>query len=180
MHRRNFMKAATSLALITATSRLAALTIQHNPFSLGVASGSPSTDGMVLWTRLMADAGGEPLPQVPIEVRWELALDPQFKKIVQVGTELAYPDHAHSVHVEVRGLPALADGIKPPHYWYRFMVGDAASAVGRTRSLPAVNSRHKLTLALASCQNYEHGYFSAYRHMATEALDCVQIGRAHV
>ena len=173
MQRRNFMKSATSLALIAATSRLAAVTIQHNPFSLGVASGSPSTDGMVLWTRLMAAAGGEPLPQIPIEVRWELALDPQFKRIVQSGTELAHPDLAHSVHVEVRGLPAMADDIKPPHYWYRFRVGDTGSTVGRTRSLPDARSRHPLTLALASCQNYEHGYFSAYRHMATEALDCV-------
>jgi alkaline phosphatase D len=173
MERRNFLMLASNLALITATGRLAAQTIRHNPFSLGVASGSPSTDGVVLWTRLLAAVGGEPLPPVPIEVRWELARDAQFKEIVQTGTELAHPDFVHSVHLEVQGLPLPVDDSKPPYYWYRFMVGDAVSKVGRTRTLPARDSRQKLTLALASCQNYEHGYFNAYRHMAAEALDCV-------
>ena len=173
MKRRAFLGSASSLALIAATSRIAAQTIRHNPFSLGVASGSPSTDGMVLWTRLMAPASGEPLPTVPIEVRWELARDAQFKTLVQTGTELAHPDFAHSIHVEVKGLQASSDDAKPRHYWYRFMIGDAVSAVGRTRALPARGSQQKLTLALASCQNYEHGYFSAYRHMSAERLDCV-------
>ena len=171
MNRRNFLHGAGSIAIIAATSRIAAQTIRHNPFSLGVASGSPSTDGIVLWTRLMAPASGEPLPAVPIEVRWELARDAQFKTMVQTGAELAHPDFAHSVHVEVQGLPPPADDSKPPHYWYRFMVGDAISTVGRTRALPAISSRQKFTLALASCQNYEHGYFNAYRHMAQQDLD---------
>ena len=173
MDRRFFLKGASSAALISATGRLAAQTIRHNPFSLGVASGSPAIDGMVLWTRLMAPANGEQLPQVPIEVRWEVARDAQFNTLVQTGTELAHPDFAHSVHVEVTGLQSSSDAAKLHHYWYRFMVGDGVSAVGRTRTLPARGSQQKLTLALASCQNYEHGYFSAYRHMATEGLDCV-------
>lgn len=176
MERRVFLQAASGIAMTgvaAATTRLAAQTIRHNPFLLGVASGSPSNDGMVLWTRLMAASLGEPLPQVPIEVRWELARDAQFKSMVQKGTELAHPNFAHSVHVEVKGLPPSTDDSKPPHYWYRFIVGDAVSAVGRTRTLPALQSRQKLTLALASCQNYEHGYFTAYRHMAQENLDCV-------
>ncbi len=161
------------MTLICATSRLAAQTIRHNPFSLGVASGSPATDGMVLWTRLMGTANGEPLPPVPIQVRWELARDAQFKILVQTGTALAHPDFAHSVHVEVGGLMPFRDESTPLHYWYRFMVADAVSAVGRTRALPALASRQKLTLALASCQNYEHGYFSAYRHMRADEPDVV-------
>jgi alkaline phosphatase D len=182
MNRRGFLQSAGSLAVITATGRLAAQTLRHNPFSLGVASGSPATDGMVLWTRLMAAPGGEPLPPVPIEVRWELARDAGFKTSVQSGTALADPTFAHSVHVEVQGLPPVADGVQTTRYWYRFMAGDAISATGRTSTLPAPQSRQKLTLALASCQNYEHGYFTAYRHMASEAreapeakqgLDCV-------
>ena len=178
MDRRGFLWGAGSAAVITATGRLAAATIRHNPFSLGVASGSPSTDGMVLWTRLMASAGGEPLPELPIEVRWELAADPNFRRIVHSGTALALPAFAHTVHLEVEGLSieGLSLGTRSdasPHFWYRFMLGDAQSAVGRTRLLPARDSQTQLTLALASCQNYEHGYFSAYKHMAQEALDCV-------
>ena len=171
MKRRSFLALAGSGVLIAATSRLAAQTIRHNPFLLGVASGSPSPDGFVLWTRLLSATGGEPLPAGPIEVRWELALDAGFHQIVRIGTALAQPAAAHSVHVEVAGLDALPDAA--PHYWYRFRVADAISATGRTRTLPARGSQAALRLALASCQNWEHGYFSAYRHMAAEPLDCV-------
>jgi alkaline phosphatase D len=177
MNKRRFLYSLGSVAMAAATARLAAQSLQHNPFTLGVASGAPSTHGMVLWTRLMAQASAEPLPAVPIEVRWELARDPSFQRLVQTGRELALPEFAHSVHVEIDGLPAVNGAGKgpahSPHYWYRFMVGDAVSAVGRTRVLPAPDSDEKLTLALASCQNYEHGYFGAYRHMAQEPLDCV-------
>jgi alkaline phosphatase D len=168
MDRRVFLHAVGGAALIAATGRLAAQTIKHNPFTLGVASGSPSVDGFVLWTRLMAAAGGEPLPNAPIEVRWELATDAQFKRIVQSGAAIANPELAHSVHIEVAGLSA-----SNARYWYRFMLADAVSTVGRTRTLPPLASTERLTLALASCQNYEHGYFGAYRHMAQEDLDCV-------
>ncbi len=168
MDRRVFLHAMGGTALIAATGRLAAQTIAHNPFTLGVASGSPSLDGFVLWTRLMAAAGGEPLPSTPIEVRWELATDAQFQRIVQSGTAIALPDFAHSVHIEVAGLAA-----SNARYWYRFMLADAVSTVGHTRTLPPLASAERLSLALASCQNYEHGYFGAYRHMAQEELDCV-------
>lgn len=168
MDRRVFLHALGGSAFIAATGRLAAQTIAHNPFTLGVASGSPSLDGFVLWTRLMGSAGGEPLPKVPIEVRWEVATDAQFQRVVQSGAAIAWPDCAHSVHVEVAGLSASS-----ARYWYRFMLADAVSTVGRTRTLPPLASTERVTLALASCQNYEHGYFGAYRHMAQEALDCV-------
>jgi alkaline phosphatase D len=152
---------------------LAAQSIRHDPFLLGVASGAPAVDGMVLWTRLMAAPLGDPLPSVPIEVKWELSVDPLFKKIIRTGTEYAHPDFAHSVHAEIGGLAQQARHQTPLQYWYRFIVGGVTSPVGRTRVLPHLNSRQKFTLALASCQNYEHGYFSAYRHMAQEDLDCV-------
>ncbi len=174
MERRAFLiQCAASAVATAAIGRLAAQTLRHDPFLLGVASGSPATDGMVLWTRLMAPALGEPLPAAPIEVMWELASDSQFKRIVKAGTAFAASDFAHSVHVEISGLEPVVDSSKPDFYWYRFMVGDAISPVGRTRTLPQLASRASLTLALASCQNYEHGYFSAYRHMAKEDLDVV-------
>jgi alkaline phosphatase D len=168
MDRRVFLHALGGSAFISATGRLAAQTIAHNPFTLGVASGSPSVDGFVLWTRLMGSAGGEPLPKVPIEVRWELATDAQFQRVVQSGAAIALPDSAHSVHIEVAGLSASS-----ARFWYRFMLADTVSTVGRTRTLPSPASTERVTLALASCQNYEHGYFGAYRHMAQEELDCV-------
>ena len=178
MQRRDFLQGAGAAGLIAATAPLTAQTIKHNPFGLGVASGSPAADGFVLWTRLIAAGGGEPLPNAPILVRWELAGDAGFRRIVKRGSTLAEPAFAHSVHVEISGLAGASgrSGVMTgaaPHYWYRFMTGSAVSATGRTRTLPPRTSDAPLNLALASCQNYEHGYFGAYRHLAREDIDLV-------
>ena len=173
MKRREFIQAFSSGAALAACGKLAAQALRHNPFSLGVASGSPGLDGFVLWTRLLAAPHGDPLPPSAIEVVWELASDSDFRRIVQSGRTQALPQEAHSVHVEVNGLPPVKGNDPPPAYWYRFSAGQALSAVGKTCTLPAPASRQPLRLALASCQNYEHGYFGAYQHMAREALDVV-------
>ena len=139
------------------------------PFSLGVASGDPSPDGMVLWTRLAPDplnGGGMPDGEVP--VRWQVASDENFRRIVRRGAGPARPELAHSVHVEVEGLEPGRE------YFYRFEAGSELSPVGRTRTAPAAGaSVSGMTFAFASCQQYEHGYFTAYRHMAEEDLDLV-------
>jgi alkaline phosphatase D len=139
------------------------------PFTLGVASGSPRPDGVVIWTRLAPDPlnGGGLDPQ-PVEVRWEVAADAGFRNIVRRGRETAVPAMAHAVHVEV-------DGLEPRHdYFYRFAAGDALSATGRTRTAPARGRRdERLRLAFGSCQHYEQGYFAAHRHMAAEDVDMV-------
>ena len=136
-----------------------------NPFALGVASGSPTSDSVVLWTRLH---GGAELPTVPIVVQWELAHDEQFTRMVQSGRAVAVPELAHSVHVEVAALAS------DRWYWYRFWVGDALSASGRTRTLPAADAAvARLRLAYASCQKWEDGYFTAWRHLRAENLDLV-------
>lgn len=142
---------------------------QSNPFTLGVASGSPTHDSVVLWTRLL-DSGffGSRPGTAPITVRWEIAHDDRFSRIVQSGQSQAVAELGHSVHVEVPNL-------QPDHwYFYRFFAGDAVSPVGRTRTFPASGAQvSKLRLAYASCQRWEHGYFSAYRHMLAENLDAV-------
>ncbi|MCM2252886.1 MAG: alkaline phosphatase D family protein [Ramlibacter sp.] len=139
-----------------------------NPFSLGVASGSPSHDSVVLWTRLMAPGFFDTLPAHPVAVGWEVAHDERFTRIARSGESPALPALAHSVHAEVTGL-------EPDRwYFYRFMAGDAVSATGRTRTFPAPDAAvQKLRLAYASCQRWEHGYYSAYRHMRAEDLDAV-------
>src|SRR5215470_4757059 len=89
-----------------------------DPFNLGVASGDPMPEGVVLWTRLAPDPlNGGGMPPAPVAVSWEVAEDEQLKKIIKRGQAVASPRFGHSVHVEVRGL-------KPAHwYWYRFMTG---------------------------------------------------------
>ena len=138
-----------------------------DPFSLGVASGAPAADSVVLWTRLLAP-GAQALDGGAVAVRWEMAHDAQFSRIAQRGESLAHPELAHSVHVEVPGL-------EPDRwYFYRFIAGDAVSPTGRTRTLPEAGAQvQRLRLAYASCQRWEHGYFSAWRHMLAEEPDAV-------
>ena len=66
-------------------------------------------------------------------------------------------------------------GLEPDRwYFYRFMAGDAQSTVGRTRTFPAPDAdAGRLRVAYASCQRWEHGYFSAYRHMRDDDPDVV-------
>ena len=140
-----------------------------DPFTLGVASGSPTHDSVVLWTRLLPqNVFGSTLGRDPMTVTWEIADDDKFTHMVQSGQVVATASLAHAVHVE-------ANGLAPDRwYFYRFLVGDAVSPVGRTRTFPAPDaSVNRLRLAYASCQRWEHGYFSAYRHMREENLDAV-------
>src|SRR5450759_3675336 len=70
------------------------------------------------------------------------------------------------------GLDAVAIPVR--WYWYRFIAGGAASPVGRLRTAPAAGaSPARLRFAFASCQQYEQGWFSAYRHMLGDDLDLV-------
>jgi alkaline phosphatase D len=170
--RRAFLLGCAALAagaMLPATRVLAQPRFAKNPFTLGVASGYPQPDGITLWTRLAPEplAGGG-MPPAPVEVEWELAADDGFRKIVRRGREIAAPEYAHSVHVDVPGLSPSR------WYWYRFHAGGATSAAGKTRTTPAHDAvTERMRLAFASCQQYEQGYYAAYRHMAREDLDLV-------
>ncbi|HEX5620794.1 MAG TPA: alkaline phosphatase D family protein [Solirubrobacteraceae bacterium] len=139
------------------------------PFPLGVASGDLTADSVVLWTRL-APLGldGTGMPDEAYSVRYEVATDPEFARIVRSGTEVAVPDEVHSVHAEVGGLQP--DTV----YWYRFKWGATESRVGRTRTAPLPSETpDPLRFAFVSCQNYTHGYFTAYADLVQQDLDFV-------
>lgn len=161
-------------ALLAATggvpSVFAAGPASGSPFTLGVASGDPLPDSIILWTRLAAQpfepGGGMPAREVAVD--WEVATDERMTRVVRRGTAIARPEYGHSVHVDVRGL-------EPAHwYWYRFRTSAYASPVARTRTAPSLEAKPaRLRFAFASCQNWPNGYFSAYRRMAEEDLDLV-------
>lgn len=141
----------------------------RDPFTLGVASGYPTPDGMVLWTRLAPEPlTGGGMGAAPVEVAWELAADEGFRQIITSGRSSALAADAHSVHVEPRGL-------RPDRtYWYRFHAMGVTSPVARTRTAPALGAAlARFRFAYASCQQYEQGYYVAYRHMAARAPDLV-------
>ena len=86
----------------------AATPIAGDLYPLGVASGDPLPDGVVLWTRLapdpLAEDGLGGMPPRPVRVRWEVAEDDGFRRVVRRGDVVALPALAHAVHPEVRGL----------------------------------------------------------------------------
>ncbi|MEV5045856.1 alkaline phosphatase D family protein [Streptomyces griseoincarnatus] len=153
-----------------AAPRLRAARITEDPFTLGVASGDPLPDSVLIWTRLapapFTPDGG--LGQQQVEVAWEVALDESFALVVRTGTALAHPEYAHSVRVDVRGLdPATT-------YHYRFRTGAWISPAGRTRTAPpAGHDVTRLRLAAVACQAYHDGYYTAHRHLAREDVDVV-------
>lgn len=142
------------------------------PFTLGVASGDPQPDGVVLWTRLapepLAPDGRGGMPERLVPVRYEVATDERFRHVVRRGVAHATPRLGHSVHPEIHGLEPGRD------YWYRFFVGREVSPVGRTRTAPLPHqSPEALRFAVASCQSYEAGYYTSLQHLANEDLDLV-------
>ncbi|MDQ0220837.1 hypothetical protein ELQ35_21025 [Peribacillus cavernae] len=183
MSRRSFLGASGKTAFATAISFTipysienkkadASFTFTENPFTLGVASGDPLPDGVVLWTRLapnpLAEDGLGGMTNINIPVHWEVAEDESFKKIVRSGTEVAAPELAHSVHAEVHGLGAGRE------YYYRFKAGNKMSLIGRTKTAPEYGSHIKnLTFAFVSCQSWTGGRYAAYKNLAEENVDFV-------
>lgn len=144
---------------------------RNDPFTLGVASGYPGPDTVVLWTRIAPfpmEPGGGVAADAVVPVAWEIATDERMRNVEQRGVHYATAEWAHSVHVEPTGLQPARD------YWYRFKAGSHASPIGRTRTAPKGDAANaKLRIAVASCQQYEHGYYVAYRHMLDDELDLV-------
>lgn len=140
-----------------------------DPFTLGVSSGDPAPEGMVIWTRLAPrpfEPGGG-MPRRTVEVRWEITEDERFAK-VRSGTAVAEPAWGHSVHVEIGGLRS-----DRPHF-YRFIVNGIVSPIGRTRTAPAPGAIvDRLRIAFASCQHYEFGHYAAYHHMVADDPDLI-------
>ncbi|MGX1885158.1 alkaline phosphatase D family protein [Streptomyces sp. NPDC055287] len=177
-HFLTFTAAAAALAFATdlpaagaeSAAELDGRKITENPFTLGVASGDPLPDSVLLWTRLAPrplepDSG---LPEKRVVVTWELAHDETFLRTVRDGTVTAHPEFDHTLHVEVLGLDP------DRQYYYRFRTGTWASPTGRTRTAPAPGAaKSQLKLAAVACQAYHHGYYTAYKHLAGEDLDLV-------
>lgn len=191
MQRRHFLSALAQGMALTAWQRPVQATLAQprwraDPFALGVASGEPEPDSVLLWTRLYP---GMPVPgQSATDAEqaahfeeksgssafnasvasYEIYSDEALKQRVQQGEVRTDRERGWSVHARVTGL-------QPDRpYWYRFRSGDAVSPVGRTRTSPAPDADvRQLRLALASCQHYEQGHYAAHADMARRDLDLV-------
>ncbi|MFI6724519.1 alkaline phosphatase D family protein [Streptomyces sp. R-74717] len=174
--RRTVVKAAAVTAVAapvlgTATTARAA---DGPAFLHGVASGDPLPDGILLWTRVTPSPDAVPGSGrgADTAVRWEVAGDKEFARVVARGTTVAKAASDHTVKADVRGLsPATT-------YWFRFSAGDGTgtfSPAGRTRTAPAAGAATPgVRFGVVSCANWESGFFSPYRHLAARAdLDAV-------
>ena len=165
--RRGFLAAGFSLAAASVWSSRALGVLKQNvkladhPFQLGVASGDPSPDGFVIWTRLAPkplEGGGMPARRH----RSRLA-----------SRRRRGDDESRSAGHDGRqsGVGPFgarrSQGLKPDRwYWYQFKAGGDTSPIGRARTFPpAEQCRTQLRFAFASCQHYESGLFTAYEHM---------------
>lgn len=170
LSRRGMLRGAAGLAALAALApapraAFAQPIFRSYPFTLGVASGEPAPDGFVIWTRLapepLAADGG--MPRQALQVGWEVAEDARFARVVASGTAIARPELAHAVHVEVAGLAPA----RPYHY--RFRAGTEVSRTGHARTAPAPGAvPARLRFVNAGCQHYEHGHFTAWKHIAAE------------
>jgi len=126
-------------------------------FSHGVASGDPTSDAVVLWTRVSPDAPGK------VQVFWEMALDAAFAERIASGKVATSERRDYTVKVDVRKLRWGRD------YYYRFMAGGQTSPVGRTRLAPAAgDAAARVRLGVVSCSSWGHGWFHGYEKLAAQ------------
>ncbi|MFI5629733.1 alkaline phosphatase D family protein [Streptomyces sp. NPDC051664] len=174
--RRTLVKAAaaTAVAAPVLGAATGARAADGPAFLHGIASGDPLPDGILLWTRVTPTPDAVPGSGrgADTAVRWEVAEDKEFARIVAQGSTVARAASDHTVKADVRGLaPATT-------YWFRFSAGDGGavrSPAGRTRTAPASGAATPgVRFGVVSCANWESGYFSPYRHLAARAdLDAV-------
>ncbi|HEX4982072.1 MAG TPA: alkaline phosphatase D family protein [Ilumatobacteraceae bacterium] len=134
--------------------------VTSDPFTLGVASGDPLADAVVLWTRLLP---ADPLPAVDVEVEWDVATDAELTDVVATGSAVAVAALGHSVHIDVTGLEPETV------YHYRFRVAGFETPAARTRTFAAPGTTPgRFRFAFSSCQNWEQGYYAAYRDVVEQ------------
>jgi alkaline phosphatase D len=141
----------------------------------GVASGDPRPDSVIIWTRIPRAARLGLGEGAFLPVRYQVATDPSFanSSVIRSGEVETSSHRDYTVKVCVRDLDAYTT------YYYRFLVGsDWVSEIGRTKTAPAPGSKpENIRFAFVSCQKFTDGYYSAYRHLASEDVDfCIHLG----
>ncbi|MEU6572982.1 alkaline phosphatase D family protein [Streptomyces sp. NPDC046805] len=133
-------------------------------FLHGVASGDPLPDGVLLWTRVTPTPEAIPGSGVgpDTEVSWVVATDKALGNVVAQGSTTATAASDHTVKADIRALAPATD------YWFRFSAGGTDSPVAHTRTAPAADATvPNLRFGVVSCANWEAGYFSSYRYLAS-------------
>lgn len=168
MPRRDFLaKGSATIAFLAAfqlgSNRAEAQGLGFDPFSYGVASGDPLPNRVIIWTRVNPSATATPGSGLGSPVRgiWEVSRNASFTQRVATGRFITHVNSDHTVKIDVANLSPATD------YFYRFNALGVHSPIGRMRTAPAAASNpSSVRFGLASCSNFEAGYFTAYRHLA--------------
>ncbi len=129
-------------------------------FPLGLASGDPTPESVVLWTCIApADASAA------VPVAYEVASDEGFTDIVATGELVVGPETDHTLRMKVTGLSAYT------HYWYRFAAEGISGPTGRTKTAPAADADVPVRFAMASCQDFNGRYYHAWQVLAETEAD---------
>ncbi|WP_296226975.1 alkaline phosphatase D family protein [Ralstonia sp. UBA689] len=132
-------------------------------FLHGVASGDPKPDSVMLWTRVEGGDGSQ-----PVAVRLQVSTQADFSTLVVDNTLSALPDWDYTLRNKVTGLAAATT------YYYRFIVGDKTSPVGRTRTAPAPGTPlSQLKFAFITCQDWSVNHWAGIEELAAQDLDFI-------
>src|SRR6218665_2522735 len=156
MNRRSFVKRSMlGMMPLLFPMRVFSILAHHdkNYFIHGVASGDPTIDSVIIWTHINT------VVQEICNVEWQIASDPSFKNIAKRGLIATSAERDYTLKADVSELESNQV------YYYRFLFKDAVSDIGVCKTLP-VSLLNALQIAVISCNNYEDGYFTSFRHIA--------------
>lgn len=129
-------------------------------FGLGVASGDPRADSVVLWTRVERSNPGN---NGDIPLRLQVSTSADFATLLVNENLVATQVYDHTVRAKITGLQP------DTRYHYRFVAGRDISASGLTKTAPAANStREQLRFAWFNCQDWSVNHWGALELLAAE------------
>ena len=164
LSRRKFLQTSFLIGFAVTTKKdwaneIPSLSVERRDlFPQGVASGDPTENSVILWTRR------PPVnDSVTKKVQVEISTTPEFKKILAGGTATISADSDWTCRF-------LAKDLEPNHvYWYRFIDDHGfASRVGRTMTAHSDNSDAPVRFTFVSCQCPNEAGLNAYRKMIFE------------
>ena len=157
MKRRSFIQvmAGSAVAGYLNLGARTAAAAEPRVFKHGVASGDPLEDAVIIWTRVSEQSRDR------VRVKWWLASDPEFRRIVRRGREKTGPGRDYTVKVDVTGLEPGRT------YYYRFAAAGERSMTGQTQTL-AAGALDAVKFAVVSCSNHPYGFFNVYRDIAAQ------------
>ena len=162
--RRKFVHASFFIGFAVTTkkgwaNKLSSLVMERRDlFPQGVASGDPTPNSVILWTRR------PPVNDVAAKkLIVEISETPLFEKILAGGTSHLSAEADWTCRFLVKDLEPNKE------YWYRFIDDHGfASRVGRTITAPAEDSEAPVRFTFVSCQCPNEGALNAYRKMIFE------------